>query len=226
MFLFMTSITPDPELDELIALSEISTAHNLIIEAWTVTIKEKMSTDQIQQKLAILKKEYPIEVMEDKNVIKYFIEPDYSVKNISVSFTVTIPKDKQYTTELVATIIGDNLNEVTLKEYQHILNKMENIYFTKRSKVFACLTTTKSVMITSDVFSRKLSEQLELRYVSTQSETIKETLHNETIYGYTALWNNEILLKDNPLNIQVVIQNTENQKQKIIIGTPILITEY
>lgn len=229
IYILLLLITPTSSLDqssELIQLANILLDQSLEVDKWTVTVKEQMSSDQAIEKIGILEDEYVIKEIEDKKTFKYLFEKKVQSAHISLSFAVTIPKEKQYTAELVATIEGIDLEENTLKSYEKTLHHIQNTLFTASSKVFTCLTSINGDIISSDVFLRNMSKILELKYVSTQTEVIEETLHNETLYGYTTLWENRFLLNDNPLNVQIVVQSDENEKQKVIIGTPILITEY
>lgn len=229
LYILLLFITPTSSIDqpnELLQLAHIIKDQPLEIDEWTVTIKEQMSTEQAIERVALLEDHYDIHMVEDKKTFKYLMNKKEQSTYIFLSFSVIIPKEKQYTAELVATIEGTDLENNTLKGYQELFNHIQNTLFTVNSNVFTCLMSTNSDIISSDVFLRKMSKMLELKYVSTQTEVIKDTLDKEIIYGYTTLWGNKIILDDHPLNVQIVIQSDENDKQKIIIGTPILITEY
>lgn len=225
IFLIMISTPSIDQTSELIELNKIISEHDLEVEDWAVTIKEPLSVEQAHNKLDMFDDDYTIDLLEDKKTLKYTIKEE-QVDGIKVMFIITIPKESQYQAELISKVEGTNLDHTTLKEYKRQFQFIVDKYFTERSKVFTCLTTTNDDIINSDVFLEEMLRGLKLQHVSTQVEHINESLHQEIIYGYTTLWDNKILLEDNPLNTQVVIQSDGNQKQKIIIGTPILITEY
>lgn len=226
IFLFITPEISNIKTVELVELTELASDHSLMIEAWTVTIKEKISVDKANEIIERLNKDHTIHSTEDKNVIKYSITSAHNSEGVFVSYNVVIPKNKQHQVELIAIIDGTEFNDSILKKYESELMTIQNNYFTEKSRVFTCLITTKDVNIESDDFLNVLSKELELKYVSTQSDKINKLVLNETLYGYTPLWGNKLIVKDTPLNIQIVIQSTKNKKQKVIIGTPILINEY
>lgn len=226
IFLFISPEIQDEEIYELEDISAIITDNSLTTEEWTVTLKENISNKKVQKYLTKLKKDHLMELTEHKNVKKYVINSSDGTKEIDISYEIIIPHDQNHSPELVATIKGTQLSETVIEEYKSKLKYIRNQFFTKKSRLFTCLITLKDGMIASDDFSKKMSNKLDLKYVSTQKDMINEISYQETIYGYTTLWNNELLIENKPLNIQVVIQRHKNGKQKVIIGTPILIAEY
>lgn len=226
ILIFISPEISDDEVYELEDIAKLAMDNYLHTEEWMVTIKEKISQEKIQSYVTELKKDHLVERTKHNNVIKYMINKKDEAPHIKVSYEITIPKDQSFSPELVAIIKGSNLSEDTVAEYKSVLKSVRNHFFTKKSYQFTCLIASKNDMIASDDFSNKLSKNLDLKYISTQSDMINNVSYQETIYGYTTLWNNQLIIENKPLNIQVVIQKHTNEKQKVIIGTPILITEY
>jgi|SRR5690625_4065391 len=226
MFIFIYPEMSHEEIYELEDIAKIAEDNNLTTEEWIVTLKEKLSNEQVQKYLTTFQKEHQVKKVEDKSVIKYFINSDDEINDMDVTYEITIPQDSNHSPELVATIKGTHLSLAIVDEYKNVLKYIRNQFFTKKSRLFTCLISSKDGKIASDDFSKNMSKNLKLKYISTQTDTINEGFYQETIYGYTKLWNNEFLIENKPLNIQVVIQRHKNEKQKVIIGTPILLTEY
>lgn len=226
ILLFISSDIPQAEIYELEDLAIIIEDNDLIIEEWNVTVKEKKSQKEIQEKLSLLKKAHTMQKGTDNNVTKYFADIHLKVSDMHVRYEIIIPHDHNYSSELVITIKGTNLNMTTIEEFKGVLTSVRNQFFTEKSNLFTCLITSKNGMIASDDFMRKMSKDLDLENISTQIDVINEVSHQETLYGYTTMWDNEVLIENKPLNVQIVIQKLKNEKQKVIIGTPLLITEY
>jgi hypothetical protein len=226
ILLFISSEELNDPSYELVDLVKLATDHDLAVEEWHVTIKEKFHEKEIDEIMIKLKKEYFVETIEDKNATKYLFNSMNMEDDIHVSYEIIIPQVKGHHSSLVATIKGTNVDEAALMNYKQILKSVRNHNFTKKSNLFTCLIAIDDVMIKSDDFTNEMLNELNLKHVSTQSDVINGVSQQETVYGYTALWNNEFLLNDNPLNIQIVIQRLKNAEQKVIIGTPIIITEY
>lgn len=225
IILLVFPITMTEHSDELLEISQIVSESELQVSEWTVTIKEQMTSQKMHEKISLMTKKYKVDIIEDDQTFKYIIEKGEQTKSVSSSFAITIPKDNQYKAELIATIKGRDIEAITLKEYESTLSSIKNNFFSSKSKAFTCLTSINDDIIISDVFLRKVFEKLELQGIFTHYDE-KSGLYDQTVYGHTELWKNEILLEDQPLNLQMVVRTDENQKQKIIIGTPILITEY
>jgi len=226
IFLFISPEIPHDEINELEDIADIVHDHELKLEEWIVTLKEKISRKQAEDHITTFKKSNNVKYTEYKHVAKYVINKDNNSEGINVTYEIIIPQDQNYAPELVVVIEGTTLTTSTINEYKTILKHARNQFFTKKHMRFTCLTASKNGKIANDDFLKKLSKKLDLMYVSTQKDVINEVSDKETIYGYTPKWKNEIIIENKPLNIQFVIQRLDDEKQKVIIGTPLLITEY
>ncbi len=226
ILLFISPEIPHDEIYELEDIAVIAMDNNLATEEWVVILKEKTSAEQIQKYLTMFKKDYLVKHTQDEDVMKYIIYKDEKVNDIDVMYEITIPQDRNNSPELVATIKGTHLSDLIVEEYKNVLKHVRNQFFTNNYMQFTCLIASKNGKIASDDFSKKLSNNLDLKYISTQSDLLNGVSYQETIYGYTQKWKNEIIIENKPLNIQIVIQGDKDEKQTVIIGTPLLITEY
>lgn len=224
--LFISLEIPHDEIYELEDIAIIAKDNQLTPEEWVVTLKEKISKERAQEYLTTFKKNSVVKYTEYKHVLKYVIHKEHKDNDIDIIYEITIPLDEKYTPEIVVVMKGTNLSTETLKEYKNTLKYVRNQFFTNKYMLFTCLMASKNGKIASDDFSRNVSKKLDLMYVSTESDVINGVSYQETMYGYTKKWNNEIFIENKPLNIQLVIQRHKDEKQKVIIGTPLLITEY
>lgn len=226
LLIFISPDKPQNEISELEDIADIAMDNELIPEEWVVTLKEKITQKKAQEYLSTFKKYDIVKYTEYKYITKYVIRKDDYVENINVTYELSLPRDKEFQPEIVVVIRGTNLSKGTLNEYKNILKQIRNQFFTKKYMLFTCLIASKNGKIASDDFSKKVSEKLDLMYISTQLDIVNEVSYQETVYGYTQKWKNEIFIENKPLNIQIVIQGDNDEKQTVIIGTPLLITEY
>lgn len=226
LLIFISPDKPQNEISELEDIADIAMDNELIPEEWVVTLKEKITQKKAQEYLSTFKEYDIVKYTEYKHVSKYVIRKDDYVENINVTYELSLPRDKEFQPEIVVVIRGTNLSKGTLNEYKNILKHIRNQFFTKNYMLFTCLIASKNGKIASDDFSKKVSEKLDLMYISTQLDIVNGVSYQETVYGYTQKWKNEIFIENKPLNIQIVIQGDNDEKQTVIIGTPLLITEY
>lgn len=214
------------ESDSLEQLAILITENDLKIDMWETTIKEKFPQKDIHKHIETMKKTLDTTIIENNDSTKYYFERLDDKKNISVYYKVIIPHNKKHVAELVAEVKGDLWDESTAANYQNELRAINNLYFTENASKFTCLTTKDSgIMKTMDSFNYIL-EELELKYVSTQSDKLSQKMSKDLVYGYTTRWDEKLVIMDKPMNTQIVLQRTDNGKSKLIIGTPILINEY
>ena len=226
IFLFISPETPQNDYYELVDIATIIHDQELQLEEWVVTLKEKVTLKQVENHMTTFKKISNVKYTEYKHVSKYVINEDYNDVDINVTYEIIIPKDPHYAPELVVIMKGTSIMPVALSEYKEILKHVRNQFFTNNYMLFTCLTASKNGKIANDDFLKKLSNTLDLMYVSTQTDEKNADFNQEIIYGYTPKWKNEMTIENKPLNIQLVIQRHDDEKQKVIIGTPLLITEY
>ena len=222
----IAAIAKDEDANELEAMAAFVADNDLTIESWEVTIKEKVKQDQLQDIIENLKDSHLVSTTEDENAIKYKLRSTHKNADVSVIYSVVIPKDPKFETELTAVIKGDNWSESILDIYQEKFNFIMKQYFTDSSKRFACLTTENNAIINSDHFFNETIDKFNLKFVSTQTDKINKVTNKKILYGYTPLWNQKLTIMDKPVNIQIAIKSTEKRNSKITLGTPILINEY
>ncbi|WP_188456662.1 YwmB family TATA-box binding protein [Virgibacillus oceani] len=215
-----------PENDEMVDLAALALESALTVDKWQVTIKEQIDHNGIQYKIKQLKNSYLVTTSEDENVIKYSFSDAHNSGEVNESYKVIIPKNKAYQAEIVGILSGKVWNNSISKIYQQKVNSMTEQFFTQSAKKFACLTTESNDTISSDYFFNKVKQKLNLQHISTQYDSIQNSMHEKIIYGYTSLWNQQITIMDKPMNVQLAVRADKNESTKFTIGTPILITEY
>ncbi|WP_373893963.1 YwmB family TATA-box binding protein [Virgibacillus sp. CBA3643] len=228
LFLCMTSeaVAGYVESDEMMELASVVSDSDASIGEWEVTLKEKMDTAEIQDRLIELKNRHLVTFNEDGNSIKYSSESVHKTSGVSVSYNVIIPKEEMQDAELIAVIKGANWNTSIEENYQSIRDTVTAKYFTNSAEVFACLTTDNDGIMKSERFLAELTERLNLQHIETQFDTVENSTHEKIIYGYTPLWDQKITIGDTPMNVQIAKLESENGGPTYTIGTPILISEY
>ncbi|WP_269410471.1 YwmB family TATA-box binding protein [Lentibacillus daqui] len=211
--------------DEMIDLATIVTKHDLTVENWQVTVREQMDRKNVNKLVKQLKNRYLVSTEKGENVIKYSFSGAHKVGGMTESFKVIVPTNTRYHSEVIAEISGDHWDRTIKQGYIRRMNALPENMFTKNAQVFTCLTTENNGTISSDYFLKELAKDLNIRQISTQTDSIKHSTVNKIIYGYTPLWDRNIKIMDEKVNVQVAINNN-NEKPKLTIGTPILITEY
>ncbi|WP_099159408.1 YwmB family TATA-box binding protein [Virgibacillus ndiopensis] len=226
LLLFTTRALAHTNHDEMIDLATLVEESNLTIDEWQVTIKEQIDRNGIQYKIKQLRNSYLVSTSEDENVIKYSFSDVHKTSEVNETYKVIIPKNKSYKAEIIGVLSGEVWSNSIKKNYQKKLSLMLEQFFTQSAKKFACLTTISNDTISSDYFLNELKQKLNLQHISTQYDSIQNSMHEKIIYGYTPLWKQQITVMDKPMNVQLAVRAGKNESTKFTIGTPILITEY
>jgi len=211
--------------DELIDLNQI-VMNDYSIEKWSVVIKEKLTPKQLARIHGLLQEDYMIEVSEMKHSHKYSAQMTQKNGSIIETYSIVIPKNQQYSPEFTVSIEGKLWNKEMKEIYQERSKQIMDKFFTNKANRYTCVTATSNDIMIGINFSKKIKRKLNLKNISKQFDTIEHSTNKKIIYGYTPIWDNNIKVLDQRLNIQMVFQSTDNGKSKIIIGTPILISEY
>ncbi|WP_175631959.1 YwmB family TATA-box binding protein [Virgibacillus siamensis] len=216
------------EPDAMTDLAALVTENELEVDHWEVTIREEMTYNKVQEILGQFrhKNSYLVSGEADANTIKYSVRHVQKTEGISESYSVIIPKDREYQAQFIAVVQGKFWTDDLVKQYRRLVQTIQNNFFTEDSTKFACIKTTVDDIMSSVYFFDKLKSELDLKHIKRQKDSVKNSMVKKIIYGYTPLWNQKIDLKDRPLNFQMAVNKGQNGSRELTIGTPILINEY
>jgi|GEM_PF-4504420 len=226
LFFMITSSANGQKTDELIVLTGLIVDSGLQIDEWTVTIKEKMPTTEAKQLLKSIGTTHNISKTETDELIKYQAVQIKEENDFTNTYELAISKNEPLVSDVSATIRGESWDDDIEAHYKEYSDKIRQKNFTENSRVYTCISTRDSDIINFVYIIEQITRKLDLENVSTQTDTINNSPHKQFIYGYTALWEEKIVVKTVPTNIQIVVESAENGKENMIIGTPILINEY
>lgn len=228
LFLFITTNTMAQDIgsDELVDIASFVTNHELKVDQWEVTMKEKIDKGSIPSIIKTLSASYTVKKTADKNSVKYFFTDAHNSADVTVFYNVIIPKDGRYNAELTAVIAGSGWDESVKSGYKKKQDLISHQLFTESVKTYTCLTTQDDAIIDSDSFLREFAYYLNLQHEETQFDTVRNSTHEKVIYGYTSLWNQKFSINGTKMNVQIAVTNGDNGNPKYTIGTPILINEY
>lgn len=226
LFFTITSSASGQKVDELIELTGIVTDSNLQVDEWTVTMKEKMSTTNAEKMIDNLDTSYKVQVTETNEITKYKAVNKDNKDKFNVIYELIIPKNDSLSSDVSVTIRGDSWDANIQEKYVKYSDRISTESFTENSRVYTCISIRDSDIINPVYIIDQIKSKLDLKIVSTQTDTVRNSPHKQFIYGYTPLWEEKIVVKTVPTNIQIVIERDEKGKENMIIGTPILINEY
>lgn len=217
------SVTVPEELLDLISFIQ---KEKLTLEQWEWTVQEKVTEEQAMEFLQKLGKENKIKKTETNDITTYQQSFSLSTPSMSLTISVVIPQNKQYSPKVTVQIQGVNWDETVMKGLSE--EKFEDILknFSQNARIFTCLVVTSNDIINDVYFTGVLTDKLQMKNVVVQSDTIEQSTYHDIIYGYVPLWNNSVHVLDQRFNMQIVMQNDNDLKTKMIIGTPILMNEY
>ncbi len=214
------------ERDEMIDLADFTVENELAIESWQVTFKEHIEKQKAEKIIRDFKDSNLVTMTEDDNVIKYLLRDVHKNQGFSVLYSVVVPKNQAFETEIIVVIEGSLWNEQIKEDYLAIKQSMKDNLFTNSLQSFACLTTKDNGIIKVDSFVQKIEEYFNLQHMMTQFDTIENSTHEKLIYGYTDIWNQHYFIEGAPMNLQIAVVMDEEMNLNYTIGTPILIHEY
>ncbi|WP_217586416.1 YwmB family TATA-box binding protein [Lentibacillus saliphilus] len=214
--------------DPLVTLAQFTKEELGEVEKWEVTMKEKQPRADLKKLLDTIKQnDHNVTVEKTKNAVYYKWTNTHPKQFNKASFKIIIPTNHAYDAELIVAISGNSWNDDVEEAYLADIRHINENYFTKNVSVFACLTTKERDILSDMYVEQVLKEKLNLTYITEQTDVIQQGQTN-TFYGYTNMLTNQIDLMDKPMNVQLVVHDVSNdgQRQKLTLGTPILINEY
>ncbi|MUV37378.1 hypothetical protein JNUCC1_01184 [Lentibacillus sp. JNUCC-1] len=226
LILFANSAAASTKADPLVDLAQFAQSYIAPVDTWEVTIKEHQSRSNLMTIVENARENgHKVTVTPSKKAVYYSWTNTDQKSGITTAFKVVEPTNDSFASELVAVISGSSWNDNIRQSYNQIRQNAQETYFMQDFVVFTCLTTQERDIINNVYVERKLQDRLDLTYISSQEDFIKD-VHKKTTYGYTHLWATKIDMMDKPLNFQMVVRQGPNDGEQAVLGTPILIHEY
>lgn len=227
MILFSGSSETQTPSEELITIISALEENNVEADEWSVLYKDKITNKQMKNLIKNAKKEDTFSSTKQKRSTSYSWILQDDDNPMTINYTIVQQLSKNGPISLIVELSGSAWNGQIEQKYEEKIKTLEKEIFTKNVNKFTCIMAKKDDIIEHVDFLNKLKNNFQIKDFSTQTDKIKENVHNKIVYGYTPLWKESINIMGQQTNLQLVINQREKAEEtKIIIGTPILINEY
>lgn len=198
----------------------------LELESWEVMMDQKLNRKKFEQILNKLKNNYNITINEEQDKLKYVIRGKKPEPFVDHFLIAIIPKSNQNDITLKLVIKGHYWNKSMKSNYDRLTKRLQFDYDINFGRIFTCLKFNDSVIIRDGLIYEKLQNQLQISHVFKHKDNLTNSTYVAEYYGYSSLFQEEILVGNDQINFQMVIKETAENDSQIIIGTPIVINEY
>jgi len=198
-------------LDELIQFAD---QHDYPIEFGELTIKETFTTSETEQiKLALIRAGF----QKTNEVNQYERKLNDDLHEI-----ITIIDSIEQVNQAVNYQLLGNVNLMNqTDDYAETVKSLISTIYTTEKKQYACLKISSHDMMLSGYFFAEIQKNLNYQGI----DRIEEP-DLTVISGYTTQFNQQIPYGNEQMNVQISVRQRSNQEKQIMIGTPILMTEY
>ncbi|HHU20312.1 MAG TPA: hypothetical protein GXZ58_08910 [Bacilli bacterium] len=198
-------------LDELIQFAD---QHDYPIEFGELTIKETFTTNETEQiKLALIRAGF----QKTNEVNQYERKLNDDLHEI-----ITIIDSIEQVNQAVNYQLLGNVNLMNqTDDYAETVKSLISTIYTTEKKQYACLKISSHDMMLSGYFFAEIQKNLNYQEI----DRIEEP-DLTVISGYTTQFNQQIPYGNEQMNVQISVRQRSNQEKQIMIGTPILMTEY
>jgi hypothetical protein len=215
-------------------ISQVMEKHHIAVEEWSFLVKGEtmVAADRktYDTRLQALKNQTPQfnwgKIIETNGIIKVT-----AVKRTSdfqgeekITF-LAHPTNGSFHTYIMYELTGTTmLSEEERPKISKFVNDRSKKLFSGNTTVFTCIkgNINDTMNVGLHVYANGLLQEFQGREV----ESLKEETF-VSLSAYTELWNEKISTSNQNMNIQVALRQEEiGDKTTVIIGTPILLTEY
>lgn len=198
-------------LDELIQFAD---QHDYPIEFGELTIKETFTTNETEQiKTQLIRSGF----QKTNEYEQYERKLDQELHE-----TITIININNTDKKAVNYQLSGNVNLLNQdNNYDQIIKSFFSTIYTTEKKEYACLKISSHDMMLSGYFFAEIQKNLNYQEI----DRIEEP-DLTVISGYTTQFNQQIPYENEQMNLQISVRHRSNQEKQIMIGTPILMTEY
>lgn len=202
------------QIEEMLNIAE---ENDFQLDKWEVVVRENLLIENVDEFIQGLGG-FEIGKTQIDGVTKYRGDR-HSSANIVESLLIVRTSEKEY--QVIYKISSSDYSEEVKKTYLRKLDEMTEKLFTENAQYFTCLEAVKNGMIDIVCLIEKIAETLNL----TIYDQLKDNKF-QTWTGYTPKWEQSISIDDNEINTHIAVTKGSNNQSTLIIGTPILITEY
>ncbi|SET24957.1 TATA-box binding [Salinibacillus kushneri] len=230
IFLFYLHVnTPKAENTyNLQSLNDIHTffqTEQLHVSEWQILMRDKVNID-IKNVDDILDTQFPnasvTHQIEDEQTIKILINNHNKMTGFNEQLSIVRQKNSSEA-EFKYILKGDKWNEEVEKEVKNTLSQQVLRLFDKNPTIFTCMRAQSNDNIKSNYLVDSFQDFMKMDKVKTINEE-----NFDTVSGYIHNWTVEEIpiSQKEKMNVQIAVRNGLSHGANVIIGTPILVTEY
>jgi len=211
---------PDHELPLLV---EAGQEEGWQLNNWQVVNIDQLTENEFETFMNNLQNDYKATIIKDENAVKYTFEYKKSVEEITHAFHAVKSSDK---ITIQTIIYGQNWNHTVQDYFDKLTNSLQKAYKLKFTKNFTCLYFEESGIINGGFTIDEFWQKMKIKREFEQYDNVQHSTYERELYGYSPLWNNEMVVDQAKINVQMTIKQDDEHKKQIIIGTPMILNEY
>lgn len=213
---FFHPIQPATSLHQLVSLTEESEGE---IESGELIIKETFEKDQLSQlREVILQAGF-----EENTQTEKMKETSYQRQLDEGIFEKVVVIGAEGRREIAVnyTLSGEVQRVVHEGKYDNLVNSFVNSIFTREKRDYACVKLSIRGRMAKGIFLNNLQDNLFFEEIDRITEP-----DLSVVSAYSPKMKRGIQLGDREMNLQIATREGSNNKIELLIGTPILMTEY
>lgn len=210
-------------LHELIVESNV---HSDQIDGWEIVVLDDLPLHDDDTVTAYLKQIGFTKITDDetKQTYHYFYENAHNKINIHFSFIY--PSTNASNIRIQMKILGNSWTSEIQKETNFMFYQLKKEIFTKQAEYYTCLILNDDDIINNGIYYKDILRKLNIHPLFVQYDNVEYSPYALNIYGYKDDWESYIQTNNERVNVQIAVKNKENNKNQLIIGTPIILNEY
>lgn len=211
--------------DELIDIVEVIQSESLIIDEWEIVYRDTISKNKTNSLIQFLHDKNNMTQEKHTDHVLYSAVEKMPKSQMNVTYDLIIP-NISYDARFTVTLSGEGWNETFINDLIRQNHNLANQNIKNSPSIFTCLSASDSAIIKNGISMKKISDKFKLLHNFTQFDNNMESKYIGEVYGYNPQWTNRLKIEDDPLNIQIALQQDEEKRNFITIGTPIILSEY
>ncbi|SES10897.1 TATA-box binding [Gracilibacillus ureilyticus] len=205
------------QLKELEDMVEAAESNGFRLKTWSMIIREKRQIPNINSFIRNIEGYSFIELTDDG--ARKFVADGQNKNGANESILIVETGSNQY--QIIYEISSLSFTEEVRNYYAEKLSRITNELFTSNAQNFTCIEAVSDDIIDIVCLIKKITKKLQFA-----TQTQLKDKHFTTWTGYTPEWDQIMEIDNQPINAQIALKNTEDHQTTLIIGTPILVTEY
>lgn len=221
--MFLSASIGEEAEQDIHTLMQLMEELELPVTSWETVHLVKIPVTELQQLVPQLKEQYDIVKEVENGATIFMLYPKKTSAWIEHTLRIV---QHEGTSTLQFVFSGTEWNNEIETYYKTLTANLQNHNKFNNHEYSTCIKVEEDDIIINGLLNDEIWDKMKVVHKEEYTETLQHSNYEKEIIGYTPVFQQEITVNNDAINLQMIIKNTKKNKKELIIGTPVILNEY